>query len=156
AHRPRGRRGLGAADPLRRRRRLRRPRRARARAGAGRPGGRLHQRGARAAPLPPGVRGLEPVAAQAQETLAVDPATAVVPPPRSLLLDRTLFASLAVLAGVALLGVIGSWLSPHDPLAANLLDSLEAPSRAHPMGTDSLGRDVFARFCRGAEISMAI
>jgi peptide/nickel transport system permease protein len=98
------------------------------------------------------------VATSAQDAFVVEPGSAVVPlsPSRSILRDRTMRASLGVLLGVALVGVLGSWLWPHDPLAANLLDSLEAPSRAHPMGTDSLGRDVFARFCRGAEISLAI
>jgi peptide/nickel transport system permease protein len=70
--------------------------------------------------------------------------------------DRTLLLSslaLGVLVGLAIFGRV-FW--PHDPLAIGLADSLQGPSSAHPMGTDSLGRDIFARFCEGARISLAV
>jgi peptide/nickel transport system permease protein len=63
----------------------------------------------------------------------------------------------SVLLGVLLfLAVLGPSIWRKDPLAVNLLASLEAPSRAHPMGTDNLGRDVFARFNEGARISLLV
>lgn len=63
----------------------------------------------------------------------------------------------SVLLGVLLfLAVLGPSIWRKDPLAVNLLASLEAPSRTHPMGTDNLGRDVFARFNEGARISLLV
>ncbi|MBI4277270.1 MAG: ABC transporter permease [Armatimonadetes bacterium] len=56
----------------------------------------------------------------------------------------------AVFAAMAL---AGPRLQPYDPLEpsdANLL----GPSRARPMGTDELGRDVFSQFLSGAQVSL--
>ncbi|MEQ9226033.1 MAG: ABC transporter permease, partial [Parvibaculum sp.] len=47
-------------------------------------------------------------------------------------------------------------LWPVDPLQVDVLDSLAPPSLAHPMGTDDVGRDVLARFIRGAQVSMLV
>ncbi len=44
----------------------------------------------------------------------------------------------------------------HSPNAVQIDRRLEAPSRAHPMGTDELGRDVLARMIHGAAVSLAI
>src|SRR5690242_19481472 len=60
---------------------------------------------------------------------------------------------LAILVGLALLGPV---LWRHNPDAINVGAALEHPSRAHPMGTDEVGRDVFARFNAGARISLAV
>jgi peptide/nickel transport system permease protein len=63
----------------------------------------------------------------------------------------------AILLGVlVLLGVLGPVLWPRDPLGLDLGSALQAPSAAHPMGTDSLGRDIFARFNEGARISLTV
>jgi len=35
-------------------------------------------------------------------------------------------------------------------------DALQPPSREHPMGTDDLGRDIFARVIYGARVSLAV
>jgi peptide/nickel transport system permease protein len=43
-----------------------------------------------------------------------------------------------------------------DPLAADPLHVLQAPSGAHWFGTDQLGRDVFARVVHGARHSLSI
>lgn len=70
--------------------------------------------------------------------------------------DRAL--GLAVLAVVLLvfLALFGRFVWPKDPLKIDVGASLQAPSRAHPMGTDGIGRDVFARFNSGAAISLAV
>src|SRR5262245_21337498 len=47
-------------------------------------------------------------------------------------------------------------LSPHNPLAQDLDRRLEAPSRAHLMGTDDFGRDVLSRVMYGARISLTV
>jgi peptide/nickel transport system permease protein len=43
-----------------------------------------------------------------------------------------------------------------DPAAQNLLERLQAPSAKHWMGTDDLGRDVFARMLIGARVSLSV
>jgi peptide/nickel transport system permease protein len=61
-------------------------------------------------------------------------------------------------AGVAVvvLAVAAAWLLPLDGLATDLTDRFAAPSLAHPLGTDHLGRDVLARLVDGAWISVGL
>ncbi|MER6180151.1 ABC transporter permease subunit [Streptomyces sp. NPDC001652] len=49
-----------------------------------------------------------------------------------------------------LLAVVIALGLPRDPLALDTRQRLQAPSRAHPFGTDALGRDVLARVGHGA------
>lgn len=68
---------------------------------------------------------------------------------------------LAVSGGMALvvlaaLAVLAPWLAPHDPFAISLPEALRAPSAAHWLGTDQLGRDVLSRLLYGARISLVI
>lgn len=44
----------------------------------------------------------------------------------------------------------------HDPNEIDLSQRLQGPSLQHPMGTDELGRDVFARIIHGARVSLAV
>ncbi|MBI2933033.1 MAG: ABC transporter permease [Planctomycetes bacterium] len=75
---------------------------------------------------------------------------------RALLRHKSAMAGLAVLllmiAMSALIGVAGA----HDPYRMYEGRVLEHPSRAHLLGTDDLGRDVFARLWYGGRISLAI
>lgn len=43
-----------------------------------------------------------------------------------------------------------------DPLATNVPNKLKAASAEHPMGTDELGRDLFARVLDGARITFVV
>ncbi|MBQ0825716.1 ABC transporter permease subunit [Streptomyces tagetis] len=54
-----------------------------------------------------------------------------------------------LLCGAALLAVTGAGLV-RDPLAVATGQRLQAPSAAHPFGTDALGRDLLARVGHGA------
>jgi len=54
------------------------------------------------------------------------------------------------------LAVFGPIVSPYDPTAQALSHRLEAPSLAHPLGTDQLGRDVLTRLLHGARLSLGI
>lgn len=68
---------------------------------------------------------------------------------------------LALSGGVLLMllsaaAVAAPWLAPYDPLAVNLPQALLAPSAAHWLGTDTLGRDVLSRLLYGARISLVI
>jgi len=55
-----------------------------------------------------------------------------------------------------LAAVFAPLLSGADPLTQNLSDQAAKPSWHHLMGTDKLGRDIFARIVYGARISMRI
>ena len=51
---------------------------------------------------------------------------------------------------------VGPILYPYDPSAQELARRLEAPSLAHPLGLDELGRDILARLLQGARISLLV
>jgi peptide/nickel transport system permease protein len=49
-----------------------------------------------------------------------------------------------------------SLFATQSPLALNVDQSLDAPSAAHPFGTDDVGRDVLARVAFGARTTLSI
>ncbi|AEV83415.1 peptide ABC transporter permease [Actinoplanes sp. SE50] len=57
---------------------------------------------------------------------------------------------------LALTAAVAPALFAGDPLAADPLHTLQAPSGRHWFGTDQLGRDVFARVVHGARHSLSI
>lgn len=67
----------------------------------------------------------------------------------------TLVFGLAVMAAIIAIAV-GAPLIASDPLATNPTDRLLSPSAAHLLGTDHLGRDIFARTVYGARISLIV
>ena len=73
-----------------------------------------------------------------------------------LLRDTALSVGVLLLLALVGLALLGPALWRTDPNALDLLATLQAPSADHPMGTDSVGRDIFARFLRGAQISLSI
>jgi peptide/nickel transport system permease protein len=70
--------------------------------------------------------------------------------------DPPLLAATTVLAVLVFLAIFGRFIWTTNPLAISVGSSLEGPSWAHPMGTDGVGRDVFARFNDGAGISLSV
>ncbi|GAA1610614.1 ABC transporter permease [Actinoplanes couchii] len=80
------------------------------------------------------------------------------PESRRLTLRRPRPGIAAALIVLALVGTAVAWpaLFAGDPLAADPLHVLQAPSAAHWFGTDQLGRDVFGRVVHGARHSLSI
>ena len=70
--------------------------------------------------------------------------------------DPALAAAVAALGLLVFLAMFGPLIWTKSATAVDVGSSLLPPSRAHPMGTDSIGRDVFARFNEGARISLAV
>ena len=68
---------------------------------------------------------------------------------------------LALIGGVVVvilvaLAALAPKIAPWDPNRPDVRKILDRPSRAHPLGTDQLGRDVFSRMLYGARVSLAV
>ncbi len=61
-----------------------------------------------------------------------------------------------IVLGIVFLAIFAPLFAHADPLAQDLTVQTQAPSLRHLMGTDKLGRDVFARVLYGARTSIAI
>ena len=61
----------------------------------------------------------------------------------------------AILGAIVLMTIFAPWLAPYDPLEVNMELRLLDPCRAHPLGTDALGRDVLSRVKREVEPTLA-
>jgi peptide/nickel transport system permease protein len=100
------------------------------------------------------------------ETAVGDGPAAVGPSRRretwqAILSNKLAVFGLVVLAALIITGVTGSLLAPHDPTRPADLTRLaetrmQAPSLAHPFGTDELGRDVLSRVIAGARVSLQV
>src|SRR5437867_10958621 len=58
-------------------------------------------------------------------------------------------ASAALLAMIVFTAIFAEVLAPFDPLETHPEIRLSAPSRAHPFGTDDIGREIGRASCRG-------
>lgn len=67
---------------------------------------------------------------------------------------RWWFVLILLLCVIAALGA--QWISPYDPLAYHPLLAEQGPTRAHLLGTDSLGRDQLSRVIYGTRISLTV
>lgn len=104
------------------------------------------------------------------EATAVDPgaATAGAPAvpavsggPRGTLLrsfgrNRLAVFGSTLLVLIVLGALFGPLVSPYDTVAQDMGSRLQAPSLAHPMGTDELGRDTLTRVLAGGRVSLAV
>ena len=68
----------------------------------------------------------------------------------------TAIIGLTIFSLVVLAAVFAPLLTDFDPYAQALLDRLQLPSRTHILGTDTFGRDVFARIIYGGRFSLVI
>ena len=81
---------------------------------------------------------------------------------RGLARDPSAILGLIVIGGAILIAVLAPALSPADPVKNSLIDRLTPPmwnaggSARHPLGTDTLGRDVASRLLYGARVSLIV
>src|SRR3712207_5766099 len=68
--------------------------------------------------------------------------------------NRGAVVALAVLGLLVLAAVFAPWIAPYDPIEPIPGAALRAPSAAHLMGTDALGRDIFTRIVYGTRVSL--
>ncbi len=69
--------------------------------------------------------------------------------------DKKALAGLIVLVVLAAAAVLAPVIAPYDPNAM-MYDMIGAPSLAHPLGTDDLGRDLLSRLIYGARVSLFV
>jgi len=63
--------------------------------------------------------------------------------------------SLIIVLVAVFMAIFAGVIAPDSPTKAVLSDVLLSPSRAHPMGTDDLGRDVLSRIIFGTRASLS-
>ncbi len=68
----------------------------------------------------------------------------------------TLKLGILIVGLIALAGILAPLLTHYDPIIGDFDNTLQAPSWEHPLGTDNVGRDIFARVLYGARIDLQI
>jgi peptide/nickel transport system permease protein len=68
----------------------------------------------------------------------------------------TLIVGGGMLSIILLASIFASQISPYDPIAQNLRNTLQPPSLTHPFGTDNFGRDIFSRVLHAAKVDIRI
>jgi peptide/nickel transport system permease protein len=74
---------------------------------------------------------------------------------RYLARDKKALAGLLVLTLLTLAALLAPLVAPYDPNEM-AFDMIGAPSWAHPLGTDDLGRDLLSRLIYGAQVSLFV
>jgi len=70
--------------------------------------------------------------------------------------NRTSWVGLILFLLILAAAVLAPVISPHDPYEQDLIARLQGPSAEYWLGTDSYGRDIYARLLYGARISLVI
>ncbi|MEU6408036.1 ABC transporter permease [Microbispora sp. NPDC046933] len=68
--------------------------------------------------------------------------------------DLVLSATMLLCAILILLALVGPFVTPYPPDQTDILAAGQGPSALHPLGTDSLGRDLLSRLLAGARPSL--
>ncbi len=75
---------------------------------------------------------------------------------RKFLRSKSGIIGLALVLLLILTAIVAGWIAPYDPLQMATGGMLEAPSWAHPFGTDEFGRDLFSRVIYGARLTLRV
>src|SRR5947207_3274186 len=81
---------------------------------------------------------------------------------RAIDLRRLPWVSVSIITLLVFVALCAPWLTPYSPIAQSLPDKLLPPfweeggSTAHLLGTDMFGRDMLARLCYGARVSLLV
>jgi peptide/nickel transport system permease protein len=75
---------------------------------------------------------------------------------RQLLEHRFAAVAGVILSLLLILAIFAPYIAPYDPTKIHYNQILVGPSMAHPMGTDSLGRDILSRVIYGTRIMFII
>jgi peptide/nickel transport system permease protein len=69
---------------------------------------------------------------------------------------RLVGTGLSILGLVVFCALFANLISPHSPIEQDYLAITEAPTTAHWLGTDDLGRDILTRIIYGSRISLLV
>src|SRR5262249_21773358 len=75
---------------------------------------------------------------------------------RRLRKNKTALVGAAIAAILVVVAIFADVLAPQSPIASDQGHTFEKPSRAYPLGTDQLGRDMLSRIIHGSRISLAV
>ena len=75
-------------------------------------------------------------------------------PLRRLLRRRSTVIALAIIVAFIGIAIFAPWIAPYDPVATDFAAVRKAPSAAHWLGTDEIGRDVLSRVIFGSRASL--
>lgn len=77
---------------------------------------------------------------------------------RKILADRTAVIGLVLILGLLATALLAPYLAPfpEDVAATHPAQRLHAPSWEHPLGTDTLGRDIYSRLLFGGRLTLLI
>jgi peptide/nickel transport system permease protein len=75
---------------------------------------------------------------------------------RRFLRHRLAVFGLVIFAAIAVMAVFAGWIAPGSPTALDVTAFQAAPSALHPLGTDSVGRDVLSRLIYAARVSLSV
>jgi peptide/nickel transport system permease protein len=73
---------------------------------------------------------------------------------RTLRRDPVFLICLAIIVALTVVAVLAPLIAPVDPNTTSILNSNAGSSLSHPLGTDSLGRDLLSRLIYGARLSL--
>ncbi|MDY3918161.1 MAG: ABC transporter permease [Candidatus Limivivens sp.] len=66
------------------------------------------------------------------------------------------YIPLLILLAIILVSILAPVIAPFDPLEMDMSSRMQAPSKEHLLGTDSIGRDVFSRILYGGRESILL
>lgn len=87
---------------------------------------------------------------------ALSPKTRLIVAAERTRLPRRVWVGISIVAAYVLTAVFAPLIAPYDPLAQDVVNSLAAPSAAHWLGTDELGRDVLSRLIYASRIDLLV
>ncbi|PID77636.1 MAG: D-ala-D-ala transporter subunit [Deltaproteobacteria bacterium] len=70
--------------------------------------------------------------------------------------NRLAVLGLLIIFMLVLVAVFAPWLAPYDPISSDLAERLLAPSAAHLLGTDEMGRDILSRLIWGSRLTLYV
>ena len=75
---------------------------------------------------------------------------------KALLKNKLTVFGAGIIILLILIAVFAPQITPQDPTHINIKDALLSPSVEHPLGTDTLGRDLFSRMAYASRIALLI